>query len=619
MSGIWAVLRLDGGPPEGTDRMAARLARRGPDGTRTWQDGPVALGHALLATTPESLHEPLPLRDEPTGCVVTADLRLDNREELLAALGLAQPGRTIGDGELILRAYLAWGEACPLRLLGDFAFALWDPRARRLLAARDHAGLKPLAYAHVPGRVLALASDSRSVTLAGGVPPDIDEGRLLDHIEDHLEPLDAETTWFRAVRRLPPAHLLLADARGVSTRRYWSLEPGEPLRLRDGRAYAEGFREVLDTAVRCRLRAAGPVGSMLSGGLDSGAVAALAARQLATEGRGPLHAVSILGTDDGESRAIRESLTVPGLARLLVEIGDLGPWRADLLDALGFLDEPGDGDAHLLRAAYLAARRAGVRVLLDGVHGDIVLSSTLHLPRLLRAGRLPEAWRLASALSRQDASAGRRRAILAEAARDAAPAWARHLSRRLKALGDGRPRGPLLRPAFAREAGLAARMTRWREANPVRPIGTPGARAERMLTHYEAGYFEAFGRIAAAQGVEARSPFADLRVMDYALRCPLDRMLSGGWPKALLRQALEGVLPDEVRWRTDPSHLGPALTRALLGGEVVPDGVPGPHGDLLRRATGLSRSDLAGRPLGNVDTRRLWNLAVWLDSLDGSR
>lgn len=135
MSGIWAILRLDGGPPEGADRMAARLARRGPDGQRAWQDGPIALGHALLATTPESLHESLPLRHEATGCVVTADVRLDNREELRTALGL--PDRMIGDGELILRAYLAWGECCPTRLLGDFAFAIWDPQPRRLLAARD--------------------------------------------------------------------------------------------------------------------------------------------------------------------------------------------------------------------------------------------------------------------------------------------------------------------------------------------------------------------------------------------------------------------------------------------------------------------------------------------------
>lgn len=600
--------------------MAARLARRGPDGQRQWTDGPIALGHALLAATPEALHEALPLRDEATGCVVTADVRLDNREELLAALHLAQPGRIVGDGELILRAYLAWGEACPLRLLGDFAFALWDPRHRRLFAARDQAGLKPLAFAHIPGRVLALASDPRSVTLAGGVPPDIDEGRLLDHLEDHLEPLDAETTWFRAVRRLPPAHLLLADPQGVAVRRYWRLEPGEPLRL-DGPGYAEGFREVLASAVRARLRSAGPVGSMLSGGLDSGAVAALAARDLAADGRGPLPTFPVIGGDDGESRAIRESLAMPGLAPHLIEIGDLGPWRDDLLAALGDLDEPGDGSLHLLRAAYLAASRAGVRVVLDGVQGDITLSSTLRLPRLLRAGRLLSAWQEAAGLERHEAGARSRWAFLAEAVQNAAPLWTRHLSRRLKRRADGRPRGRLVQPGFAAEAGLAARAARWREANPVRPVGTPEARAERMLTHHEAGYFEAFDRLAAARGIEARSPFADLRVLDFALRCPLDRMLRDGWPKRLLRDAMTGLLPDAVLWRTGPSHLGPVLSAALLDGLRVPPPLnPSTAGGaLMRRATGLGPGDLAGRPLGGGDTQRLWFLSLWLDSLEAGR
>ena len=135
MSGIFGLFNQDGAPvtPDEVGHMAALLERRGPDGTGVWRAGPVGLGHTLLATTPESLLERLPLRHDPSGCVITADVRLDNRAELLEALWAVRTGlRPSGDAGLILAAYLAWDTACVEHFLGDFAFAIWDPRKRRL-------------------------------------------------------------------------------------------------------------------------------------------------------------------------------------------------------------------------------------------------------------------------------------------------------------------------------------------------------------------------------------------------------------------------------------------------------------------------------------------------------
>src|SRR4029079_7792257 len=117
MSGIFGILMLDGGQPDqrDVDALAALRATRGRDGTHCWQQGNVALGHTLLATTPEALVEVLPLTDPETGCTITADCRLDNREELIPELGMKGVDRVIGDGELILRAYLRWGEDCPAK------------------------------------------------------------------------------------------------------------------------------------------------------------------------------------------------------------------------------------------------------------------------------------------------------------------------------------------------------------------------------------------------------------------------------------------------------------------------------------------------------------------------
>ena len=175
MSGICGIVSLDGSTPDPAEiqAIAASLERRGPDGTHCWNGGPIALGHTLLATTPEALTEVLPLTDPQTGCTITADVRLDNREELIASLGMASETRTIGDGELILRAYLHWGEACPEQLLGDFAFAIWDPRSNQLFCARDHMGMRPLIYHHAPGTVIRLRERGR-----GGLGP---RGRASTH------------------------------------------------------------------------------------------------------------------------------------------------------------------------------------------------------------------------------------------------------------------------------------------------------------------------------------------------------------------------------------------------------------------------------------------------------
>src|SRR5262245_40997602 len=149
MSGIAAVWRRDGAPLHQVtlDGVTERLAPREADAVGTWLGGSVGLVHRMLYTTPESLQEKLPLTDDGSDVAATVDARLDNREELISALGLApRSPHTVGDGELVLRAWIRWGEECPAHLLGDFAFVLWDTRRRVLFCACDPAGMRPLYY-----------------------------------------------------------------------------------------------------------------------------------------------------------------------------------------------------------------------------------------------------------------------------------------------------------------------------------------------------------------------------------------------------------------------------------------------------------------------------------------
>ncbi|WP_093152179.1 asparagine synthase-related protein [Aliiruegeria lutimaris] len=263
------------------------MRRRGPEGEGRLTDGPVALGHRLLATTPEAVNEPMPLRDTQTGCCITADARLDNREELFTAFGLNGSERQIGDGELILRAWEKWGEDCPCHLLGDFAFLIWDPRRQQLFGARDHMGVRQLIYAHRPGKRLVCATSANAVVTAPCIESRLNELRIAEALVG-FEHSSLSSTFFEDVFRLPPGHTLSASGQRFSICEFWRMEPVEQLRLDSNEAYAEAFMEVFRTATRARLRKAGGIGSMMSGGIDSGETTAIAAHQLAQSGEGPL-------------------------------------------------------------------------------------------------------------------------------------------------------------------------------------------------------------------------------------------------------------------------------------------------------------------------------------------
>ena len=404
MSGICGIVALDGAIPAKGQiaAMTAPLERRGPDGTHHWLGGPAALGHTLLATTPEALVEVLPLTDPETGCTITADVRLDNREELIPALGLKGETRVIGDGELILRAYLAWGEACLDRFLGDFAFAIWDPCTALLFCGRDHIGMRQLIYCHIPGRLFAFATEPRAILTHPDVPRRINEGRIADFLEG-LEGIDFTSTFFEGIYRLPPAHCLTLDAGGLTIRRYWSLEPGPLLQLDSDQAYAEAFLEVFTKAVSCRLRNAGPAGAMLSGGMDSGSVVAVATRLLAQNGQGPLPTFSAVGPDPAtcaETRTIWSAITMPNIDPHLIDHANLEGMAGEMIALTRNLDDPFDGHMTLIRAMYLGAHRAGIKVILDGVGGDSVLNEGSQIARLFRKGRLLEALSEARGLAR---------------------------------------------------------------------------------------------------------------------------------------------------------------------------------------------------------------------------
>ena len=274
MSGIYGMVRLDDRPitREMLAPMVDALAFHGHDGHGQWIGDFAGLGHFMLQTTPESLQERMPasIRIAPH-LIITADARIDNRSEIFDALGAPAQGRTkTPDSSLILLAHERWGAGCVERLLGDFAFAIWNTRERTLFCARDPLGCRPFVYSY-DGACLIFASDIKGVVARQSSRP-LNEPLLAAHLQMQTYHPQKRQTFFGNVLKLPPGHTLSLKGTDVQLSRYWSPEDAPELRRANPAEYVEELRHLFRQAVESRVRSAFPVGAHLSGGLDSSVI-----------------------------------------------------------------------------------------------------------------------------------------------------------------------------------------------------------------------------------------------------------------------------------------------------------------------------------------------------------
>jgi asparagine synthase (glutamine-hydrolysing) len=569
MSGICGLLNLDEAPVAEATIMAmtAMLERRGPERTGLERDGPIGVGHTLLATTPELLFERQPLRHWDTRCIITADVQLHNRPELLRLLGLEEIGDSIGDAELILRAYLNWGEHCLDRLLGDFAFAIWDPRKRKLLCARDHFGMRPFYYHYAHAQRFLFASDPRAILVLPQVPYHINEGRIADFLVPQLERIDLTSTFYEDVFRLPPGHKASVTANGMEIVEYWKPVPGPDLPPMSDEEYAEGFLEVFAEAVDERLRTpSGTVCSMLSGGIDSGSIVAVAKELLASRGIPPLPTYSAVRQDVAncsETQAIHAATAMPSVAPNLVKLDAVMESFVEQL--VPAIEEPFDAEMTLIQCIYRAAQGNGHRVVLDGMSGDVVLAEGTYIVRLIRQGQLGLAFKETVAENRFWCDAKLSKNLIRHGRAALVP---EAVKKRLKGLGNSRRAreilsGSAISTTFAARIEIQERLTQlWRTLGNEWSADYAVERCQMIRPSVTAGR-ERYARVAAAVGAEARDSFLDKRVVDYCSRLPGRLLLRDGWPKFILREVMAGKLPEEVRWQRGKPHLGWRFNRAV--------------------------------------------------------
>ena len=570
MSGILGVFYRDGRPvkQEYLEQMRRTLAHRGSDNTDVWLNESIGLGNCLRWTTPESLLEFMP-RSDRFGNVITGDLRLDNRAELISSLDFDRSDRDkITDSELVLAAYQKWGRDCVNKLLGDFAFAIWNERSQQIFCARDYYGVKQLYY-YCSDRVMAFATEIKALFCIPEVPRRLNEVKIADYLLPLFE--DREITFYQDIYRLPPAHYLTVDREQKQLKQYWSFDPARNITLGSDREYAEAFRELFTEAVSCRMRSAFPVGTLLSGGLDSSSITCVARNLLKHQLPLPtFSAVFDRVTECDESSYINSVVQQGGIESHLIRGDRFGP-LSDWQQMTWHQDEAYYAPNLFLHCElYRAAQQQNVRVLLDGFDGDTTVSHGIaYLAELTRTGNLlyliPEVMGLAKNFERSPLQMLWRHGL-----EPIVHPKVRRLGNKIISRNKSSQKHRLiLQGDFARRIQLKQRIQHWREVSQL-PKTSREAHYQRLTSGVMPFALEAVDKAAAAFGIEPRYPFFDKRLTEFCLALPSEQKLHRGWTRIVMRRAMAGILPPKIQWRGGKSNLGPNFQHGLqLGREKL--------------------------------------------------
>jgi asparagine synthase (glutamine-hydrolysing) len=551
LAGYWAFGGAD--EPRGRcDRMLKAQQIYAPDRPAAWSGGEIALGRRLFATLAEDRHDRGPVTGGGGRWTLVADVRLDNRPELCATLGI-EPGRAaiLADAAIVMAAVERWEDQAIDRLYGDFALALWDRDRERLLLARDFLGQKPLHY-HRGNGFFAFASMAKGLHALPEIPPAPNCEAIGAFVA--LMPETGSETFYAGIAKVLPGHVVVVTRDGDRSERWWRPERKDP-GLKTTEDYAEALREHFDRAVAERLRGAkGAVASHLSAGLDSSSVTATAARLMAPSG-GRVAAFTAVPRPDYPDRQYAEVIHNEGphaasVAALYPNIDHvLVPYSGSPvanLDRHFFLHErPLLNLCNVVWSHQILdlARERGLGILLTGQRGNMSISydGMPFLTELASSGRFLRLARECAALVRNGTRVG---TVAAQT------------------IGPFLP-GAVWR-AISRVRGRGRRLTDYTAINPeaIEAMRLREMAAERGLDPnyrprrdaYESRLW-VIGRndpgnynkgSLAGWGIDTRDPTADRRLTEFCLTVPLEQYLRDGQRRALARTAFADRLPSLV-------------------------------------------------------------------------
>ncbi len=585
MCGIAGLLRLDGAEasPAVLAAMTELLRHRGPDDNGTWHDGPVGLAHTRLSIldTTAAGHQPMAYGDGRYRIVFNGEVYnfIEVRDSLR---GLGHTFRTESDTEVVLAAYAEWGEDCLYRFNGMWGLAIWDAAERRLFLARDRFGVKPLYY-WFDGKALAFSSELKGLLAVPEITVAFDPRAVATAVRFTMQAESTEPALIDGARRLLPGRALTVDLSGrMSVRRWWRTLD----HLVDIPPTEEGqvarFRELFADACAVRLRSDVPLATTLSGGLDSSSVHAMLARM--HDERGDLQRVAavkptafvgMVEDQEDETEAARRVVRDSGSEAVYTPL-DTG----DALSRIPDLVYASDEISYLFIGQwsnYRELRRGGFKVSLDGHGADELTAGYVEFPLPALAEEFLRVRDLVRAASGMMAPL---------------PDWISKIAQQLPEPLDRLNLESLYWRNEA-DAALTAEpydlMTdSWRADSAAMASGTNFQR--RMYYEFHEGrqpwILREFDRASMAHGIEVRSPFLDWRLAVYAFSLPAEIKFKNGYAKYVLRQAMAGVLHDDIRLRRKKVGF-PLVVFKLAAGTLRPLLTEVLESSLLDKATGI--------------------------------
>jgi asparagine synthase (glutamine-hydrolysing) len=554
LSGVFGIFRFDGLDADARDleRQMRTLAHLGRDRARYLCDGAAGIGAILARVTQEDFHDAQPLCDDGSGLILVCDARIDNREEIAAALQIGDETlQTMADCALLLAAFNRWGGDCAERLIGDFVFAVWSRRTKTLTLARDHMGQRHIYY-HAGENFFAFASEIKALWTLPEVPRELEPDFLAQRAL-RAPPREGGATPFEGVRGVPGGVAMTIDACGaIATRRYWEPQ-ADPTHIgRDAAYYVATYRSLLEEAVACRLRRSiAPAGLFMSGGFDTAAISALAGPVLAAQGRNLIAASSVMPEEyTGTVRHARKWVEACRRHMPHLDVRYVTSETIDLLDGIERcflrLDRMAAPSHAVSEALFKEIASRGGRVVMDGYGGDYTLNprGTDALARMLIQGQFRR-FRAEFAATRRRLRQSVKQTVVRNVLIPLVPpelqeVWTRYKNG-MRLFG---PRLPVIVPA--QRPGRK----RKQPSPPLRRLTEPlSERKLRILRAQQDAPAQGPAIAAAAHGLQFTRPFHDKRVVEFALAIPDELAYRNGRERFLALEALGDLYPPEIRER----------------------------------------------------------------------
>jgi len=508
-----------------------------------WSETGIAFGIRERVTLKEDLEHQQPSTASWDKSVIVFDGRIDNRAELLTffpkTLHITEKSP---DCLIVLAAYHVWRQACLEKIQGGFAFAIWDSADKTLFCARDHLGEKPFYY-RFDGKTFVFASELNQLVQDPDYYQEPEEHMIGCWLLDHNQ--DTEHTLYRNILRLPPAHFLQVTQDHFVKQRYWTLTPQDFLNYDTDDAYADHFRSIFEQAVRTRMRAVGPLGTFLSGGLDSSSVSCMANRiTKETPDDSSLQSFSLIFEKDptaDESDAIRTIADHCGLNTHFLD-----PEQFPEQFNLSYVPPYPKGPYYtpnlmMMNVIMEEAGKIGIRTMLTGYGGDEILTTLDYLADLNTVRKWPLLISEINAISHlfniPITKLFFRYGILSR------------LPKRLRTifrLFHPHQFPDWMEMDFILRSGLREHMA---TPNNDRMFPDNGRQAiyERLFTNGDiALFFEEDNRYTRPYGMETRSPLYDLNVIEFIMKLPNSQKFWQGWSKRIMRNTMKGILPDTI-------------------------------------------------------------------------